>query len=167
MKKNDGSICCCKKPPMSWEPIMSWTPNCHNKCGSNAGMRRGVEEEGSNLHDDWEHKSIALGDVSPVLPYQIYPLINTSSYQYILLPSKQAPLSGSGSHPWQWLCAACITGCAHSHEGWRQHSCPWHCVSSVLQLSSPARPSCRGLAFVLLWPECIHSLLVLKLRQEV
>lgn len=145
---------------MSWKPITSWTPNCHSKRGTSAGVWRAAVEEGDNLHDNVEYCIyIALVDVTPVLHYQCISLISNKPFS-----------EWSGSHPVAVLHGACTTECcSFTCKGWQQHSPihPWHYVSVCPAAQYPIMTSCRGQAVVLQWPECIYNLFIVKLRQKL
>lgn len=130
MKKNDGSICCCKNYQRAKSqsrpepPIATINVAAVQACGELLWRRETICMI-AQITEYWS------GDVICVLPYR-----------------RNLSLNGMNPSLWQWVCGACSPGwCSFIHmQGWRQHSPihPWCCISSFLQLSIPVITSCRG-----------------------
>lgn len=162
MKKNYGSICCCKNHEWAESQSCPELPIATVNVASNVGMWRAALEERNNLHENTQNGYVALVGVIRVLPYQ-----------YILLTSEK-PFSGWGWIPprWRWLCGACSTEWgSFPRQGWQQHSpIPAHAHPTDAHPAAQCQShnELRGTSVcALVATVCIiYSLLIAKLRQK-
>lgn len=135
MKKNYGSICCCKN--FEWAESQS-RPDLPIARVNVAAM----QECGELL---WRGETICR--ITWNMGVLHWWMISVRCISNIFSWNQRNPfLDGVNPTLWQWLHGGCIAECCSlTCKGWQQHSpIPATAPACALQLHTRARPSCRG-----------------------